>query len=252
MLLVMIRDWCLGISQVSLAILLALATRRKLYKELPWFYAYLAFQTARCGIQSGLSLTLGYDATFYFYWSTDVIDALLNIGIIREVYAKTFAGYESWRASSRRVFHWSLGVLGVLCAISAYLFPGSNLYPIISVLTVMERSVAVLVAGMLFAFLVLTAWAGISWRSRTVGVATGMMVYSAILATAESVQSTGHFWSERLAFTISNDLGYILAVCIWALYVARQTVEVRVEASSTEAALLRDWNSSLEAISQPK
>jgi hypothetical protein len=240
-----------ALASVAQLCFLVLATKRKLYIELPWFYAYTVFEVFRTVVQIALT-PISYNAAANFYWATDVVDALVIIAVIRELYDKTFAGYESLRGLSQTVFLWSLGVLSVFCAFSGYLAPGNARGRLMSTLTVMERSVGVLIGGLLLALLLLALWTGISWRNRSVGMALGFVVYSAVLATAASVRATGFSRADHLIYAIFNSAGYAVGVGIWIVYAVRRTVEVRMESNESETALLRRWNTSMEAVIQTK
>jgi len=233
------------------ACVLVLGVRRRLHRELPWFFVYTLWEVLRSTTEF-VMLRYSYSAASYFFWETEVVDALLTIAVVRELYEKTFAGYESLRGLSQTVFLSSLGALSIFCALTDYLAPGNAIGRLMTTLIVMERSVAVLIGGLLVGLLLLARWTGISWRNRTVGFALGFVIYSLVYATAATVRAVGFSSVDQLVYSIVNSAGYAVGVGIWIVYAIRRTAEVRVENNEGETALLQRWNQSMEAVIQTK
>lgn len=248
--LLSVSDYVWVFASIAQTCLFVVAVKRKLDRELPWFCAYNLFQIVRTVALFSVAPFKWF--AFYLYWTTEIVDALVSICVVRELYEKTFAGYHSLRGLSQTVFNWSLGVLAVFCLITGYLAPGNPTVRMTASLTVMQRSIAMLIGGLFVALLLLARWTGISWRNRSVGISLGFVVYIAVFATATAVWANGMSRVEYFVFAIINSAGYAVAVGIWIVFAIRQTAEVRVESNESESALLQRWNTSMEAVIQTK
>lgn len=243
------------VATLSQVALLALMTKRRIYRQLPWFYVYTVYYVVTSLVNLRLdSYRDSNNMPFYVGWSTSLfLGTLIDLNLVRELYDKLFGKHESLSGLSTTVFSWSVGVLLAFCLLAAYYSPGNNRIRSMAALFVIQRSAATLICGMCLSLLALTRWAGFSWRNRLVGIALGFAVYNTVFAAASSIRATEWGAAFSGAFDVSNNLAYLVAVTIWAVYVNRQkTVEVRVESSEAETALLQRWNTSLEAIIQTK
>src|SRR6266496_260249 len=81
--------------------------RKSLIREMPLFFIYIIFHLVEC-IAAMIAWNVSYPAYFYTYWGAEIIDALLTLLVIQEVFGLVFQPYESLHSIGIKLFRGTL------------------------------------------------------------------------------------------------------------------------------------------------
>lgn len=198
--------------------LLIIMWRRNVWRSLPWFVSYIAWEFV--ATFAGLVLWLGNRRLYAsVFWWTEAVSIAFALLAIRESFLQTFVGF-----SSLRWFPWLVRtVIGSVLAYSMW----KAIYapPIQS-----NRLISFIIAGE-FTFrwgftavgllsLVLVWMLELRNDSRETAVMLGIAVASG--AFLVNVLSRSFFGTKYVRITqFAPDAGYLIAVAIWIKYMSR-------------------------------
>ena len=213
---------------------------RKLYRVLPCFFAYTAFEVVR-----ELALLPLYSSRyryFYGYWVTEAICILLGIAVIAELFDKLFESYDGLKSLGTVLFRWAaLVMMLVAFASAATLPPQANSIPAAAL--VMERTLRVLQVGLLAFLFLFSSYFRVMLADILFGVAAGFGLFGALSIALAAARM--YFGPPVVSFyTLANSVSYNVAVFIWAAYVLRREAAPRA-ARPLPATELRRWNDAL-------
>ncbi len=242
-----IRQAIWYLSPVLQTILLCGLTSRKLYRKYPFFYLYTLSHIAR----SLVTYAMRHDsdsANIYFYRITEAYFAVLCLVVVQEVYQASSANLPRLRRFYVLVFQISTAVLVLICLVSAYLSPSEDQARAMAVLVVLQRSLDLLVGGLLFVLLAALRVMGLSWQTRSAGIALGFTVNSAIAFTAASARSLGTGLLAHGIYSVSLATAYALALIVWNVSILRPVPEAHTPVSSGEVETVGRWKRWLEGV----
>lgn len=237
------------LSPVLQTILLWVLLSRKLYREYPLFFLYTLSHIARSLLAYVIRLQNSHSTYCYFYWITEAYFAVLCLAVVQEVYQASFANLPRLRRFYLLVFQIVTVVLVVTCLVSAYLAPGTDQARVIAALIVLQRSVALLVGGLSFALLVALRVIGLSWQTRSAGIALGFTVNSAIAFAAASAWSLGTGPLTLGIYAVSLATAYALALIIWNVAILCPVPEVHTTVLAGDRETVGRWKRLLEGVS---
>ena len=118
-----------------------------------------------------------------------------------------------------------------------------------AVLVVLQRSLDLLVGGLSFALLAALRVIGLSWQTRSAGIALGFAVNSAIAFAAASARSLGGGPLAHGIYAVSLAAAYALALIIWNVSILRAIPEAHTPVSAGEVETVGRWKRWLEGVS---
>ena len=241
------------ISPVLQTILLWGLTSRKLYRAYPFFCLYTLSHIVRSLLAYVIGQSSAYvmgqnSAYFYFFWITEAYFAVLCLAVVQEVYKASFANLPRLRHFYSLVFQIATAVLVVTCLVSGYLAPGTDQARVIAALVVLQRSLDVLVFGLSFVLLAALRVTGLSWQTRSAGIALGFTVNSAIAFAAASARSLSTDPLARGIYAVSLATAYALGLIIWNVSILRPVPEAHTPVSTEEVEAVGRWKRWLEGV----
>jgi hypothetical protein len=189
-----------------------------------------------------------YSGYQHFYWVTEAYFGILCIVVLQEVYNASFADFPRLRRYHLMVFQIATAVLVITCMVSGYLAPGAYQVRVPAVLFVAQRSLDLLAGGLSFALLASLRVIGLSWQTRSAGIALGFAVNSAITFAAASVRSSSTDQLARGIYAVSLATAYALALIIWNVSILRPVPEAHTPVSSGEVETVGRWKRWLEGV----
>lgn len=230
--------WVFGLV-VQAAIALSMLGRR-LVSTFPIFFAYIVLE-----LSTGIALLFFNTSGNHYaliYWCSEAVAVLLGLLIIFEVLRHILPS----TASSRFVTN-SVWILSALVALIALLLlvsakPGAGNERTYDLVILGERSVRFLQASLLIMVTALMSRLGLSWHDKSVGIATGFGVYSALALVAYEFGPHLHFMSST-AMALLNSMAYTLALIIWAVYLLPSRTRLPIE--YLPKLNLAEWNNVL-------
>ena len=235
-------------SPVLQTILLWGLTSRKLYREYPFFYLYTLSHVAR-SLLAYVIRQNSHSAYVYFYWITEAYFAVLCLAVVQEVYQVSFANFPRLRSFSLLVFQIATAVLVITCLVSAYIEPGRDQARLIATLVALQRSLDLLVGGLLFVLLAALRVIGLSWQTRSAGIALGFTVNSSIAFAAAYGHSLGTGTLALDIYAVSLASAYALALMIWNVSILHPVPEAHTLVSAGEVETVGRWKRWLEGVS---
>lgn len=235
------------LSPVLQSILLWVLISRKLYWEFPFFCLYTLSHCAR-SLLAYLIRQNSDSSYIHFYWATEAYFAVLCLAVVQEVYKSSFANPPSLRRLSLSIFQIATIVLVITCLVSGYLAPGTDQARVIAALIVLQRSLDLLVGGLSFVLLAALRVIGLSWQSRSAGIALGFTVNSAIAFAAASARSLGPGPLAPGIYAVSLATAYALALIIWNVSILRPASEAHTPVSTEEVEAVGRWKRWLEGV----
>lgn len=190
----------------------AVMVRRRLYKELPMFFAFILFDlVASLG---GFLLRDRYPPYFYWYWICEGIAAGLGFAVIYEVFTNVVKRYETIHRFGFVLYRWAAVVLLVMAAVTAATAPDAA--RIFDAIVTLERGVRIVQTGLLLVLFVFASYLGLSWRSNLFGVALGFGMYASVELTLAAISA--HTRADQLYIWVKS-VAYNTTTVIWAVYI---------------------------------
>ena len=189
--------------------------RRRLVGSFPLFFSYTVVVVFR-----DILLLFLRKGPLYFliFWWGETLAILLGLAVIFEVLAHILP-----RAPSLRfVLHYLLifsAVAAVLALVILVFANSSGGYdPLLRVMVMAERSVRFLQSSLLVFVIALMSRLGLSWHQKSVGIAAGFGVYSAMALVCFELGVHLQLISHA-TLALANSAAYNLATMIWAFYI---------------------------------
>jgi len=204
--------------------------RRKLHKEFPAFFAYVAAQVPIFCIHFGAYLHSGaggHGLYFNVYWIAAALNLMFAFKIIHEIFQDVFKPYHALKDLGAALFKWAAFIMILLSAVLISISP-SHVDPLMSSILVLQRCIAVVQCGLVVFLLAFSSNLGVSWRRLSFGVALGFGVVSGgdLLLTVLYSGLRNHSHLVSIMSMGSYDLGML--VCLFYSLVNRRSDMVPV------------------------
>jgi hypothetical protein len=176
----------LGISLAGQLLLLVVLMKRQLYRTFPLFCAFIAYSSLS---DIGLFFLFGHisnDTAFRFYFVSDGVDILLQIGILLEIARNVMNPVKrSLPRSSLYIFGAMLATAVVATLLLSRHSPPAEVDRWAQYFVLISFTVAIL---RLLIFSVIAGFSqmlGIGWKNHVLQIATGLLGYSIIVLLVE-------------------------------------------------------------------
>ena len=195
--------------------------KRRLVREYPVFFAYVAFHLLRSVLFAAYLLhwqrRMSYADYFYAYWAAQAISVVLGFTVIYEVYCRIFQNYDALQRLGSVLFGGAAVVLLLVAVLAAASAPGTDAPGMVRAVVLLERSVRVMQCGLLMFLFVLLFYFGLPWRNHIFGIALGFGVFATVELAAIAVRSQiGAIADTGLSRV--NSAAYACGVLTWAYY----------------------------------
>lgn len=208
-----IGDILLGFVAPVLEIWLAgILIRRKLYREFPFFFAYIvsSILIALCRSLAAQN----YHVYFVVYWASAAAYALLALLVLHEVFRWAFLEfYEHWRWFWL-VFPGVSAIILLLSLVYAVEYPPVQASRLISLILVLGFAVNFIQAALFGLFFLLVWILGVRWRNYPFAIVMGFAI--------SALGALGAYWLRSVYGTKLNTfvhyavpVSYIFAVILW-------------------------------------
>jgi hypothetical protein len=219
---------CLWVSTpVIQSVVIAAMLRRRLHRDFPWFFAYLAYAALSNLICIILFLThqLNGKAIEYALFVQDLGCIILRFAIIYELFGILMRPYAVLRNTAHWVFRFAMAALllgGVVLAASYHWAPNDSL--ILGSVNLGDRTVDVIQCGILLGLLLFSKYMRFSWRNYAFGIAIGLGIYASVdlsiasvLVNASTIPAQeGRLLALRL--TVLSMSTYLFCNLMWFVY----------------------------------
>jgi len=214
--------------------------RNGAFRRMPLFFSYNLFNAVLQVVAYVVLHWVGYDAYFYTYWSTTPIGELLAFGIIYELFSTMFRHREGLKDFGSMLFRWAIVVMVLMSALLAASSAGFGQHQFMQAVMSLERSIQVIMLGLLLFLLIFARHLGITLHHRVFGIVLGWGLASAVELFLYTGRASFHL-SQR-SFNYLHLGVYDATLIIWVCYAA-----VKEPAEVLPNMLLRSqrWNEAL-------
>lgn len=201
-------------------ILLAVLLVRGRFMVFPIFTAFVISNIGRTialGLVEHYGTKAGY---FYTYWSLAIVDTMLQLSVVYEMYALTFRPLGIWARDLRGALVWVVVVSIAVAAGLAWLAtPHVRLWMQVVVIKGTFFSSACM-SELFVGMVVLAVRAGLPWRTHVARISQGLGVYSIIDVLIEAGHSYLGVGSDTQTYTMLSHFrigAYLLCAAYWIL-----------------------------------
>jgi hypothetical protein len=219
--------------------------RRKLVGKYRFFFRFVIFQIFHFMLNF-IAYQISYKTYFVTYWLLEPVDGLFALGVVHEIYARAFQQFTVLKKFSRSSFRWVLTVMVALAVITAGLHHGTRSDRLVTGLLVFDRSVEVVIIGLILFIFGIKRTAGIHWRGLDRAIPVGMGVIAATYAAGLTLLANSNA-SKSGVIGMSLTICYDLGMLVWLGGLLKG--EKPEQASDLpEHGLLERWNSALQEV----
>lgn len=201
-----------AVSQVALLVALGRTTLRRLQ---PTFYVYVSFECFKCAAVYIASL-LGYREYFWTFWATEMVALLLATAVIQDLTDQAVQESSLDTKFWRRTFQAITLVACVSAVMTALLTEGLELYRVVTVVLVLERTFRLLQVMLLVPLLGFAAMCAPRWKRLSPEILVGLVALVTVNLIAVTVRwSSGS--AAKATYSLVKQASEIL-VYIWWLW----------------------------------
>lgn len=207
------------------ALLLAVLIRRKRFTAFPVFFAYAVMLVTKSLILLWYSFHDEHGAYFYAYYPLSILESVLTLAVLFEVFDKVFGRKRIIRAGLMRGFVVAYGFTAVvavsLSAINIHAYP----LRVMALANFAER-LAVFVSFAGFAATAFfSVYLKIPWRPHVYGIAAGFLLSLSVNAVFTAVLASQRRATVEVLRYIPM-IGFILAEIAWIRYLTPDEPEL--------------------------
>lgn len=231
---------------VLLVIVPVLMYVRRLHRKFPLFFAYTLYEVIVFLLLFtthwwGHGLAGMYRSLFTV---TALGSTVLRFGIIQELFNSVLQGYPRLMLIASRSMLWITGILLVSAIVLAVYSPGVVTDHLLKGVALLDRSIAIIQAGMLFFLFLFSRMLGLLWRSVAFGIALGFGIYASAELIVSALRLTDLTDHAKDLLDLLPTGTYHVSVLLWLGYLL--AAEKPVNAYSGTVPELELWSSELE------
>jgi hypothetical protein len=228
--------------QLCVSVVLWRIVRERVVRVYPFFTAYCVLQLIRFVIL----FAIGFEhrtAYFYAFWPLEIVDILLSIAVIRDIYRQIFHSYAALQTFGSALFHWATAVLVLVSAWTAAAAHGKEFDRVIAGLLVFDQAGTIVRAGLLMLLLVICLFFKLRWDRRLLGIVIGFSLYLLVDFAAVAVRRHSGIVTAHVV-SLVRSLAYDCCALAWVWTFSRQHAEVDAPFPFS-APELEEWDATL-------
>jgi hypothetical protein len=229
-----------------LAVVPVLMYTRRLHKNFPVFFVYTLYETFEflllfTAYTSGRGTGVLYR---YAFIATLAGSTALRFGIIQEIFNNVFHDYPRLEATATASMRWVSGLLLVAAILAALYSSGDVSDNLMVGVSLLNRSVTIIQAGLLLFLFLFSRMFGLSWRSFVFGIAFGFAIFSSTELAFWAARLTNPTEHTKSLLDLLPTGSYHISVLVWLGYLLAG--EKPVGAATYTAPEMDQWSGELE------
>jgi hypothetical protein len=159
-------------------------------------------------------------AYFYSYWSMAVVDEVLQLFVVCEIASKVFRPTGEWARDVRKTIIWIVLICIAVAMFMTWLASPATRAPIQAVVIRGNFFASALMSELFAGMMVLSATAGLPWKTHVARIAQGLGAYSMIcVGTGAAANYFGvkNNTSAYAALAQARILGYLACLGYWII-----------------------------------
>jgi len=232
---------------LGLVFLVVLMLRKKLHREFPVFFAFVAAECVDSWIAMPIK-AISYKAFFIEYYVVAAITTILGFAVLREVFLHIFRPYDALRNFGKMLFRWSAAVLILIATVMTISSAPLTSAPIVNFILTLDRSVRLMQCGLVIFLYLFARQLGLTERHRVFGISVGFGVFASVHLMTVTLTALFPAVTSSHAMYLLNvpyQLAWMVTVMLWTLYMYRPEPERR---RATVLELPESWNHTLSGI----
>jgi hypothetical protein len=235
--------WAAGLG--AHLILISVLWIRRRYKVFPIFTALICANVGRT-VTLYLVRLLGTKASYYYtFWSFGVLDTVLQLGVVYEMYSLTFRPLGVWARDLRGAFVWLVtGSIAVAAGLTWLAAPHARLWMQVVIIKGTFFSSACM-SELFVGMIVLAVKAGLPWKTHVARISQGLGVYSIIDVLIEAGHSYLGLERDSQAYTTLSQVrmtAYLLCLAYWIVMLWRSAPDPKRLPENMRGQLIRLQN----------
>ena len=220
--------WAAGLG--AHLILLSVLLIRSRFKVFPIFTAFIIANVGRTVALYFVRLLGTRAGYFYTFWSLGILDTVLQLAVVYEMYSLTFRPLGVWARDLRGTFIWLVTVsIAVAAGLTWLAAPHARLWMQVVIIKGSFFSSACM-SELFVGMMVLAVKAGLPWKTHVARISQGLGVYSIIDVLIEAGHSYLGLDRDSPAYTALSHFrmtAYLLCVAFWIVMLWRNAPDSR-------------------------
>jgi len=244
--------WFFRVALVSF--LFATAIQRKLFRQLPFFFTFIAWLAAFGIIM--ISMDYAPSITKAQYDDAYLVDTAgetaLSFLLLYELLCRRLRDYPAIAEIGAHTFRVTAIGLALLAIALAWYIPAGSPVPLLPIQSLMIRSIRTLHCGLLIFIFAFCSYFRLPWRSRAFGFSLGLAWYMGSSLAINALRSQLESWEKtRVTYALyfSNEVACIIAALIWLAYLLIPETESDEPSQPPPDSDLPSWNQELRRLS---
>ena len=208
--------WATGLG--AHLVLVSVLWIRGRFKVFPIFAAFIFANVGRTLTLYFVRLLGTKAGYFYTFWSFGIIDTVLQLAVVYEMYSLTFRPLGVWARDLRGAFFWLVtGSLAVAAGLTWLAAPHARLWMQVVIIKGSFFS-SVCMSELFVGMIVLAVKAGLPWKTHVARILQGLGVYSILDVLIEAGHSYLGLERESQAYTALSHFrmtAYLLCLAYW-------------------------------------
>ncbi len=200
--------------------------------------------------ETGLSLPVAYDLLFYTNWISAVLQVILIVLTIYDIYNKAMRPLQGLQKIGRIIFRW-VAVVSLAVSVAFAVGPhrtSSTLAGLVgAIVPQIQQGVSVLTLCLLLFVCFAIRPLGLTFRSRIFGIAVGLGVTAATFLVQSAWLATAGAGSLYSPIFLVSTIGSLISICIWGTYFVLPEPEQKMILLPTTSPFFT-WNRISEAL----
>jgi hypothetical protein len=214
--------WAVGLGEYTTLLLVLLIRRR--FKMFPMFTAFIFSNLARTIALYFVSVYGTKAEYFYSFWSLGILDTLLQLLVVYEMYSLTFRPLGLWARDLRGAFIWLVtGSIAIAAGLTWLAAPHARLWMQVVIIKGTFFSSACM-SELFVGMIVLAVKAGLPWKTHVARISQGLGVYSVIDVLIEAGHSYFGVGRNTQTYTDLSHIriaAYLSCVAYWIVMLWR-------------------------------
>ena len=220
--------WAAGLG-AHLILLCVLLIRRR-FKVFPIFTAFIAANIGRTIALYFVRLYGGKTTYFYTFWLLGVLDTLLQLSVVYEMFFLTFRPLGEWAEDVRGAFVWLVTLsIAIAAALTWLATPHARLWMQVVVIKGNFFS-SVCMSELFVGMVVLAVKAGLPWKTHVARISQGLGVYFLVDVLIEAGHSYFGVDGNIQTYTMLSHfrmIAYLICVAYWTIMLWRKEPDLR-------------------------
>lgn len=193
------------------------------YRQFPIFASYVTWRALRGVVLLAMNyapfVTGNEYATAFAVGAA--LDAALGFAVISEIFKHLLSRYPALRKSAGVLFRWATVALLIMVITLARLAPAAGTGRLMSGFFLLQRTVDVLLCGLLLSLLTFSGLFGLTRRSYVVGIALGLGILAGMGLATSAIRAQIEPIAPNQTFEIMELIThgtYLCSVLVWTGY----------------------------------